>query len=209
MFGINNYWLFVVTVVLLILTPGLDTFYIVGRSLSQGKRIGVASALGISAGCVVHNLSAAFGLSAIIMASTSAFIVIKFVGAAYLVYLGARILFANKLPKELTALSVSDRIMSPFYQGLITNVLNPKVALFFLAFIPQFIDTNSTNKVLSFMVLGGTFQFTGTVWCIVLALAAAKLRKFIIQRSQVMGYLFRATGALFIVLGIRLAASKQ
>jgi len=209
MLGIHDYWLFIVLGILLILTPGQDTFYIVGRSLAHGVCIGVASALGISAGCIIHNFAAALGLSAIIMASSSAFLLIKYMGAAYLIYLGWRILTTPIHSKNISEIPAIQSVYSAFIQGLLTNLLNPKVALFFLALIPQFIDPSSTTKVAAFLVLGCTFLVMGTVWCIILALAAANFRGFFMDQPRITNYFSRAAGILFIGLGLRLSVSKQ
>ena len=208
MLGIHDYWLFVVTGVLLNLTPGQDTFYILGRSLGQGIRVGIASALGIGAGCVVHTLAAAFGLSAILAASAAAFIAIKLIGAAYLVYLGIRMLTARTAGGALSSLPSPVAITAAFRQGLLTNVLNPKVALFFLAFMPQFIETDSQTKTTAFVVLGVTFVVTGTVWGLLLAIGAARLRHIVVGRPQILTLLSRAAGALFVFLGLRLAVER-
>jgi threonine/homoserine/homoserine lactone efflux protein len=209
MLGIHDYWLFVATGVLLNLTPGQDTLYIFGRSLAQGRQIGVASALGISAGAVVHTLAAALGLSAVLATSASAFIALKIVGAVYLVYLGVRMLTTRTAPVGSTNIAGLVDMWTAFRQGMLTNMLNPKVALFFLALMPQFIEPDSPTKVGAFLVLGLTFLTTGTVWCLVLALGASRLRSFFASRPRAFQSLSQVSGALFIFLGLRLAASKQ
>src|SRR6202163_601518 len=143
MLGIHDYWLFVAMGVLLNLTPGQDTFYILGSSIAQGRRIGVASALGISAGCIVHTLAAAVGLSAILATSTSAFFAVKLAGAAYLVYLRVRFIVAPPYAGSSSGRDAPALAWRAFCQGVVTNVLNPKVALFYLAFLPQFIEPGS------------------------------------------------------------------
>jgi len=208
MLGIHDFGVFIATGVLLNLTPGQDTLYIVGRSITQGRSVGVVSALGISAGVIIHTLAAALGLSAILATSASAFIVLKLVGAAYLIYLGVCMLVARKTSAVVTAATGSVSRAVAFRQGVLTNVTNPKVALFFLAFLPQFIDPDSPTKVVAFLVLGLTFLITGTVWCLILAVSAAHLRDFLSIRSRPAALLSRATGVLFIALGLRLAASK-
>jgi threonine/homoserine/homoserine lactone efflux protein len=195
--------------VILNLTPGQDTFYILGRSIAQGSRIGVASALGVCAGCLVHTFAAAVGLSAILATSASAFMVLKVAGAVYLVYLGVRMLLAAGFAAEPTSMARAQSALVAFRQGVLTNVLNPKVALFFLAFMPQFIDPTSQTKVAAFIALGITFIFTGTIWCLTLALSAAKLRDLIARRPSGMAAFSRAAGGLFVFLGLRLALSKQ
>jgi threonine/homoserine/homoserine lactone efflux protein len=208
MLGIHDYWLFVITGVLLNLAPGQDTFYIVGRSLAQGTRIGIVSALGINAGSVVHTFAAAIGLSAILAASASAFMVLKLVGAAYLVYLGVRMLIASSATSGPTATLPAQSTWTAFRQSMLTNLLNPKVALFFLAFMPQFIDAESATKVLAFIVLGATFVFTGTTWCVILALAAGKMRDSFVRRPKRIALISRVTGGVFVLLGLRLALTK-
>ena len=209
MLGIHDYWLFVATGVLLNLTPGQDTLYILGRSIAQGRQIGVASALGITAGGVVHTLAAALGLSAVLATSASAFVALKVVGAVYLVYLGFRMLIARTAAIGATDVTGVVDIWTAFRQGMLTNMLNPKVALFFLALMPQFIEPDSPTKVGAFLVLGFTFLTTGTVWCLVLALGASRVRSFFASRPRALQCFSQVSGALFIFLGLRLAASKQ
>lgn len=209
MLGIHDYWLFVATGVLLNLTPGQDTFYILGSSIAYGRRAGVASALGICAGCIVHTLAAALGLSAILATSATAFIAVKLIGAAYLIYLGVRTLTARVVAISPLQSSADMPTRLAFRRGVLTNVLNPKVALFFLALLPQFIDSGSPTKVGAFLVLGLTFIATGTVWCLFLAVAASHIRGFFVAHPRAFTCLTRASGALFVVLGLRLAASER
>lgn len=208
MLGIHDYWLFVLAGVLLNLTPGQDTFYILGSSIARGRRIGVASALGICSGCLVHTLAAAAGLSAILATSAAAFVVVKLVGAAYLIYLGVRYLRAHDTALP-TAAPASADAWRAFRQGVVTNVLNPKVALFFLAFLPQFIDPESLTKIAAFIALGLTFIATGTAWCLFLAIAAASVRRFFADHPSAFTRLSQAAGTLFVGLGIRLALSER
>jgi len=207
MLGIHDYWLFVVSGVLLNLTPGQDTFYILGRSVTEGTRSGVASAFGIAVGSLFHTAMAALGLSAVLATSSSAFTVVKLLGAAYLIYLGARMIVASK-PIEAPQLR-SARAIGSFRDGILTNVLNPKVALFFLALMPQFIRPDSTTKVAAFVVLGLTFVATGTLWCLVLAVSAGRLRAFFLRHARGWRVVSQAAGGLFVLLGLRLAVSRQ
>jgi threonine/homoserine/homoserine lactone efflux protein len=209
MLGIHDYWLFVATGVLLNLAPGQDTFYILGSSIAQGRRVGVASALGISTGCIVHTLAAAVGLSAILATSTSAFIAVKLAGAAYLVYLGIRYLMAPARELAGAERAAPGHAWKAFRQGIVTNVLNPKVALFFLAFLPQFIDPNSPVKIAAFLALGLTFVVTGTAWCLLLAIGAARVRGFFAAHPRAFTRLSQATGLVFVLLGLRLAVSER
>jgi threonine/homoserine/homoserine lactone efflux protein len=208
MFGIHNYWLFIVSGLLLNITPGQDTLYIVGRSVSQGRRAGVLSVLGISTGCLVHTLAAAFGLSAVLAASSEAFMVVKFIGAAYLVYLGFQMILSRaSAPKQLTT-GQPARGWMIYRQGILTNVLNPKVALFFLAFLPQFIESGSNTKVVAFLILGLTFIFNGTIWCMLVVWFSSAFSQRLRQRRSMELWLKRAAGALFVGLGLKIALEK-
>jgi len=207
--GIHDYWLFVLAGVLLNLTPGQDTFYILGSSIAQGRRVGVASALGICSGCVVHTLAAAAGLSAILATSATAFTIVKLVGAGYLIYLGIRFILARDQSASISAHEAPRQAWKAFRQGVVTNVLNPKVALFFLAFLPQFIDPASPTKVAAFIALGLTFIATGTTWCLFLAIAAAPVRRFFAGHPRAYTRLSQAAGTLFVALGVRLAVSER
>lgn len=209
MFGIHDFGLFLAAGVLLNLTPGLDTVYILGRSVAHGREAGIASALGISLGSIFHTCAAALGLSAILATSAFAFTTIKLLGGAYLIFLGIKMLLDRR--KHLTLPSNFRRrtIAAAFRQGVFTNVLNPKVALFFLAFLPQFIDPASNVKVLAFLTLGLTFVTTGTIWCLVLAWFASAFSKRLRTNETMAQWLNRTAGALFVFLGLRLATAKQ
>jgi len=204
--GIHDFGVFLAAGLLLNLTPGQDTVYILGRSVAHGRAIGIASALGISAGCLFHTLAAAFGLSTILAASSWAFTALKLLGAAYLIYLGVRMFRTPLAAPEVDRPGAAVGLAAAFWQGALTNITNPKVALFFLAFLPQFIEADSASKVAAFLLLGLTFVATGTMWCLVLAVSAARIRNLLAPGSRASVLLARTAGALFIVLGIRLAA---
>lgn len=168
MLGIEHYLIFLTTGILLNIYPGPDSFYIIGRSISQGKSAGVFAALGISTGALIHTFVGAIGLSALLLASANAFCFIKYAGATYLVY-QAIIMFKESFNNSATSIRYQQQSRSLFKiyrQGAITNILNPKVALFFMALIPQFISPSSPNTFLAFLVLGFSFIFTGTLWCL-------------------------------------------
>jgi threonine/homoserine/homoserine lactone efflux protein len=208
MLGIHDYWLFVASGILLNLTPGQDTFFILGRSIANGVRIGIASVLGISVGSVIHTAMAAVGLSAVLATSASAFMVVKLAGAAYLVSLGVRMLTTRSSVEEL-ATEGGTSAWTAFRDGIVTNVLNPKVALFFLALMPQFINRDSNTKIAAFFVLGLTFITTGTIWCLILAISAGSLRGFFVRNMTGLNVVSRAAGGVFVWLGLRLAVSRQ
>jgi threonine/homoserine/homoserine lactone efflux protein len=210
MFGIHHYWLFVLSGLLLNLVPGQDTLYILGRSIAQGRRAGILSVLGISTGCLVHTLAAAFGLSALLVASSQAFTAVKLIGAAYLLYLGLRMLASGSAAPAAQAETrpvASDGAI--YRQGILTNVLNPKVALFFLALLPQFIDAQCSAKVMAFLILGLTFIVNGTLWCILVACFAASFSRRLRERPAIETWLKRTAGAVFIGLGLKLALVRR
>jgi len=208
MFGTQHLAFFIVSGLLLAITPGQDTLYIVGRSVSQGRRAGLLSVLGIVTGCAVHAVAAAFGLSAILSTSAHAFIAVKMAGAAYLCYRGVRMLLEREDDGQPSAEFARESGWAIFRAGLLTNVLNPKVALFFLAFLPQFVSPAAGSRIVALLFLGAVFIVTGTLWCLILVWSAAAISRRLRTRHASGLWLKRATGALFVGLGLRLAVSK-
>jgi len=208
MFGTQNLSLFLLSAILLNLTPGQDTLYIIGRSLAQGRRAGLLSVAGIIAGCAVHTVAAAFGLSAILATSASAFLVVKLAGAAYLIYLGVRMWLDRSLSAAQASGYATESSWVIFRAGLLTNVLNPKVALFFLAFLPQFVAPSAGSKIVAFLFLGALFITTGTTWCLILACSASAINRRLQAGAAVGTLIRRAAGALFVGLGVKLAVTK-
>ena len=210
MLGIHGYGLFMGSGILLNVTPGQDTMFIIGQSLSGGRRAGVAAAVGITLGSVCHTFAAALGLSAILATSALAFSIVKLAGAGYLVFLGVQLLLARPTPIGVVgeATAARQRPAAVMRQGMLTNVLNPKVALFFLAFLPQFVVPTSNTKTLAFLVLGATFITTGFLWCLVVAFAAARLQSFFVRNPSARTLIDRLVGGLFVALGARLAWSR-
>jgi RhtB (resistance to homoserine/threonine) family protein len=207
MFGIHDLALFVVSGLLLNMMPGPDSLLIMLRSGSQGWRAGSVAALGIGTGVMVHVLAAALGLSALLSASAELFTVIKLAGSIYLIYLGFSLLRqqttgAMERVATLPALSYG-RI---YRQGVLTNVLNPKVALFFLAFVPQFIAPDAPDKAFAFILLGCIFNLNGMIWCHLLVFSTAYARNKIKLPARIGRWLNRGIGTLFVGLGIKLAS---
>lgn len=203
--------LFIAAGLLLNLTPGPDVLYIVSNALRAGARAGVVAGLGITAGCFVHVFAAALGVSALLATSATAFTVLKWIGAAYLLWIGVKLLIA-KAPQQAPDLAAIARatpagsLRSVFLGGFWTNVLNPKVAIFFLAFVPQFIGPAVENKALAFVLLGTLFNLNSIPVNSGWALAAAWLaRRDAVQRG--MHWLDRAAGVMFIAFGLKLASS--
>ena len=212
MYGTHDLGLFVLTALVLNATPGVDFLYTVTRTLQLGARGGVAAALGISAGCVVHALAAALGLAAMLAASALAFTFVKWAGAVYLLWLAFGKLRnawrggappANGVEKTAPA-----ALRTVFAQGFLTNVLNPKVALFFLALLPQFIDSDAANKPLAFLFLGAVFIVNGTLFLFALVAVAAHARRLGVAPG-VRRALNAVGGTLFAGLAARLAMAER
>ena len=204
--GITNLWAFMAAGLLLNLTPGPDTFYILGRSTAQGSKVGLLSALGIGLGSLGHTLLAAFGLSALLATSAMAFLAVKLLGAGYLLWLGVKMLRSpgSSVASDAARLEAA-RPGKILREAFFTNLFNPKVALFFLAFLPQFVKPGAT--ALSFVILGLTFVATGLAWCTLLALLSARLGDWL-RRKGVAQRLDQLCGGLFILLGINLLFAR-
>lgn len=209
MFGIHDLTLFIISGLLLNIMPGPDSLLIMTRSATQGWRAGVAAAMGIGTGTMVHVLAAAVGLSAILATSATAFMVVKYIGAAYILYMAIGLLLSKRKDAAAAVAVPPLPYRKIFLQGLLTNVLNPKVAIFFLAFVPQFIEATAPNKALAFIVLGCIFNINGMLWCVSLALFTGMASARLKVSPQVALWLNRVTGGLFVWLGIKLALSKQ
>ncbi len=211
MLGIHHYWLFIATAIVLVITPGQDTFFILGRSLASGRAAGIAAALGITAGSIIHTLLAALGL-----VGAARDLAVRLHGGQVrgrrLSDLHRRARLAERAAKDCPARTRRLPVTAAgraFRQGIVSNLLNPKVALFFLALMPQFISADSTNKVAAFLVLGLSFVTLGVVWCLVLAVGAAGLRGAFLRRPSMASMLNKVAGVMFIALGLRLATARQ
>lgn len=205
--------LFIAAGWLLNLTPGPDVLYIVTHSLRSGARAGIVAGLGITAGCFVHIFAAAVGVSALLATSATAFTVLKWIGAAYLLWIGVKILFSRRpqTTTDLMAAAASEPqrpLKAVFIGGFWTNVLNPKVAIFFLAFVPQFIAPDAASPALAFAMLGVLFNLNAMPVNVGWALVAAWMaRRDAVQRG--MHWLDRAAGVMFIGFGIKLALTDN
>ncbi|TNP18623.1 MULTISPECIES: LysE family translocator [Bacillus cereus group] len=206
MYGIINYEVFLLTGILLNLIPGADTMYIVGRSISQGRKAGVYSVFGIITGSLVHTLLVAFGLSIILTKSVVLFNTIKVIGVIYLVYLGMKMIF-DKTNVDFQAPSNKLNIRKIYLQGLLTSLTNPKVSLFFIAFLPQFIDTKASGPI-PFIILGITFTVTGLLWCLFVAYFSSYVTKKLRGNQKVGMILNKVTGLIFIGMGLKLLQTK-
>jgi threonine/homoserine/homoserine lactone efflux protein len=211
MFGTHDLWLFVLSGLLLNITPGPDTLYIIGRSSTQGGRAGAVAAVGIGAGALVHICAAALGLSAILSASAAAFTAVKIIGAAYLMYVGVSLIRSKRSTQSAPTVTGNrpTSMRGIFFQGFLTNVLNPKVALFFLAFLPQFVLSDAPSKPLAFLFLGAIFDFNGTIWNLLVAWSTARISSRLGAGDRFKKWFNRCVGGLFIFVGIRLALAHD
>lgn len=207
MYGIVNYEVFLLTGILLNLIPGADTMYIVGRSISQGRKAGVYSVFGIISGSLIHTLLVAFGLSIILTKSILVFNIIKMVGVIYLIYLGIKMLLDKTNASFSKSESQKENLRKIYIQGMLTSLTNPKVSLFFIAFLPQFIDTKSSSPI-PFIILGLTFSITGLLWCLFISYFSSYVTRKIKANQRLSAYLNKITGILFIGLGLNLLRTK-
>ena len=206
--GSDSLLAFIGAGLLLNVTPGPDVLYIVGRSIGQGRIAGLVSVLGISTGCLFHVASAALGLSALMFALPVAYDVVRYAGAAYLAWLGLRAIVSTSSPLRVQRVG-HEALGRVFRQGVLTNMLNPKVALFFLAFLPQFTDPMRGPVPLQVALLGLIFIGNGTVVCVIYAIAASWLGEWLRTRYAVATWLNRAMGGVFLALGVRLALENR
>jgi threonine/homoserine/homoserine lactone efflux protein len=188
-------------------TPGPDMLYVAARGASEGRSAGIVSALGIGAGTLVHITMVAFGLAALLAAVPVAYTMVRIAGAVYLIYLGVKALRANTMLAVQSLPPAS--LIAIFRQGVITNVLNPKVALFFLAFLPQFVDPARGNTALQVVTLGLLFDATGTLVNLAVAIGSSRAAARLRTGGRAAGALQKLTGILFIGLGLRLALASR
>jgi threonine/homoserine/homoserine lactone efflux protein len=205
---LHSYLLFIGASIALCAVPGPDMILLLSRTIAQGRRAGLVTAVGINVGSYLHLLAAIAGLSAIIATSAYAFMVVKFAGAAYLIYLGLSALRARTDPLDIGAAAQAD--VSPracFWQGFWSDVLNPKVAIFYLAFLPQFLDPHS-SVLGQLVLLGVTANVVGILCSVFIVCGASLLTARLRQDPRVSALLGKALGAVFVALGIRLAGEK-
>lgn len=198
--------LFVAAAFVLLAVPGPAVLYIVARSIDQGRKAGIVSVLGVGVGGLFHIAAAAFGLSALLLSSATAFNTVKYLGAAYLIYLGVRKLMERREAEEIR--DVEHRKLSRvFYQGVVVNVLNPKTALFFFAFLPQFVDPARGQVALQIFLLGAIFIVMGICSDGMYALMAGTLRQWIGGSARFIRAQRYFAGSVYIALGLTTAFS--
>ncbi|MDA6068402.1 LysE family translocator [Flavobacterium sp. AC] len=207
--GIIHLETFILAVIIFALTPGVDTIYILNRTISQGWKAGIYSSLGILSGVLFHITLAVLGLSIILAESALAFSIVKYLGAAYLIYLGIMSLLSKKGGVTKLEADKKDSMLKIYVSGVVTNVFNPKVALFFLAFFPQFIDPNYKGIINPFLSLGIIYILIDLVWCVLITFSASFFTKKVLQNPKISLWMSRVSGLVYIALGIKIALSKR
>jgi threonine/homoserine/homoserine lactone efflux protein len=208
MFNIENFYLFLSVSILINLSPGPDMIYTAARSLSQGAKAGIFSAFGIFAGCLFHITAAVFGLSAIIENSILLFSIIKFAGAAYLIYLGVRSFFSKKGKTRINSLPVLTK-RKIFLQGMVTNILNPKVAIFFLSFLPQFVNPHSDHVKEQISFLGLWFDVQGALVLVTVAILTGAFKNILQKNTAFWNWQEKITGVILVGLGVKIIFSRK
>ncbi|MGG6840884.1 UNVERIFIED_CONTAM: LysE family translocator [Mammaliicoccus sciuri] len=208
MFDIVSFELFLITVLIICITPGIDMMFILNRSISQGRDAGIYSALGVSVGAVVHTVLSGLGLSVILQTSVVLFTIIKIVGAVYLIYLGIQ-MFISKQSSISIKKTVYQSRRKLFVQGVITNVTNPKVALFFISFIPQFISVDNQYGPIPFLILGSIFAVMGAITSFIIAIFSSSLTTKLRENIVAEKIINKISGAVFVILGISLFGTKS
>ncbi|HQV31905.1 MAG TPA: LysE family translocator [Calditrichia bacterium] len=202
----EGFILFVSAAVLLCIVPGPDMVFLLSRTIAQGKKAGYLAALGINVGAYVHLIAAVLGLSALLAASSLAFTLVKWLGAAYLIYLGFGALRARSGPLAINSKGLDAQShRAIFWQGFWSDVLNPKVATFFLAFLPQFVNPAAGNYLWQLLFLGVTVNMIGIAINVVLVYASGTVTRLLRQDPRIARYLGKAMGLVLLGLGIRLA----
>ena len=201
--------LYVVASLALILTPGQDMLYVMSRALAQGRLAGVYSAVGVIVGILVHTVLAALGVGAILAASEGLFLALKLAGAAYLVYLGAKLLLTREASIATRANGKRFPAAALVWQGVLSNVSNPKIVVFFFAFLPQFVDPRSSDPTADLVFLGALYAAMGLVVKVAVGLAAGSLSERVLRKPRAMVWINRVSGTILVGLGLRLAASPR
>ena len=200
--------LFVVTSLVVILTPGQDMILVMSRSIAQGSAAGIATAAGVSTGLLGHTLLAGLGLGSLLLASETLFVALKLIGASYLIYLGIRLLWFRPATLELAGLRVAP-LRRLFAQGALSNLSNPKIAIFYFAFLPQFISADTEHPTLVLLILGAVFSLLTFLVKGPVGYFAGALSAWLRARPRVLVGMHRTSGAVLVALGVRLALERR
>lgn len=206
---LQTFSVFAFAALMLNITPGNDMIFVATHATSHGIRAGIMASLGIAVGCLVHIFAATVGISAVIAKSTFLFDTLKYLGAAYLIYVGTKSLFSKAQTFDIQTVENEKTNYDIFKQGVVTNVLNPKVALFFLAFLPQFVPPQYEHTGFLILILGLWFNFSGTVVNALIAVAFGKAGNFLSQHPSFTKWQEKFTGLILILLGLKVAFLKR
>jgi threonine/homoserine/homoserine lactone efflux protein len=207
--GITGYTTFLLTSLLFIMSPGIDTIFILNKSIVEGKKWGVYATLGITTGVLVHTTFAAFGLSLVLAQSALAFNLVKYAGAAYLIYLGVTRLFLSDSLIQQKEETPSTSVKKTYMAAVLTNTLNPKVAIFFLAFFPQFIEPAYLHSAAPFIWLGATYALIGLLWFLTLTVFAGYFSKRLTSNPSFSNRLNKFSAVAFVLMGVKVALTKK
>lgn len=200
--------IFIITSILIILTPGQDMILVMSRSISQGQKAGVITALGVCFGLLGHTLLATFGLGALLMTSEILFDLIKLIGASYLIYIGYQLL-SSKNPKLAMKDLPKTSYKKMFLQGALTNIMNPKIAIFYFSYLPQFVNSDTNNQALQLLILGLTYAILTFFIKAPIGFISGLLSIWIKSRPSVLAYMNKTSGIIFIILGLKLASEQK
>jgi len=206
--GIVNFQFFIISAIIIIIAPGPDFIYVTTRGISDGNKAGIISALGISAGLLIHTLFAAFGLSAIIQASRVVYLIIKYLGAGYLIFIGIKVMMSRNMLNDFDR-DKSGNSRDFFKQGVLTNIFNPKAIVTFMAFLPQFVNVNIAHPITQFIFLGLILSTISIIWFGVVGYFAGILGNLVKQSSLIQTWMKYISGAIMMLLGLKLAFEKK
>lgn len=209
MYGIENISTFIITAAIVVISPGVDTIMVLTRSISNGKVAGFYSVIGVCMGLLVHTCAATFGLSMILAKSAFVYGLIKYLGAAYLIYLGYKSITAKTSQDDLPFAVRSMGNGKMFFTAFISDVLNPKIAIFFLAFLPQFINPSAVNTPMPYFLLGAIILLITFIWCVLLVILGSKATMFFNRSKRAENLMNKASGLIFILLGLKVALTKR
>lgn len=201
---IQNFELYLISSIIFIITPGQDTLFVLNRSLGQSKKPGLYASLGIVVGIVIHTLIVALGLGLLIAKTSWAYDLLKYGGGSYLIYLGVKGLISKDNPIQLAGLNAHKKNFTHFWQGLLTNLLNVKVILFFLSYFPQFVDPHSDQTHLGFIFLGMVYALLGFIWLAAITYGVTSLNFYFTKYPKVPLLIQKISGFIFILLGLRI-----
>ena len=206
MSAITDIYLFILAGLLLNITPGVDLLYVLNKSIAKGFKAGIVASLGISTGCLFHVVLVVLGLSALLEASPTAFLLVKYIGALYLLYLGVTMFLSSKKNTNKKEEDKSNQQYKKiYYSGILINILNPKVALFFITFLSQFINVDSSEKSMGLLILGLVFIAVATMVSSIIAYVSCNISNKFTYKDSFPKYIKKTVGTLFIGFGIKLA----